>query len=222
MKTTSGVPARFISFEGVDGCGKSTVMDQMSGWLQAEGIPHIRTREPGGTALGEKIRALLLDPSHGDMHPQAEVLLYTASRAQLAAQVIQPALADGRWVLSDRYTDATLAYQGYGRGMDLAALRRIQEWATGGLQPHHTVLLDCDLRVAFQRMEAREGAPDRMEQEQESFHRRVREGYLQLAGAEPERFFILDAGKPLEEVLDGFRDDFWLPLLDRIRKEGAC
>lgn len=221
MKTTSGVPARFISFEGVDGCGKSTLMDQMSGWLQAEGIPHIRTREPGGTALGEKIRALLLDPSHGDMHSRAEVLLYTASRAQLAAQVIQPALAEGRWVLSDRYTDATLAYQGYGRGMDLAALRQIQEWATGGLQPHHTVLLDCDLRVAFQRMEAREGAPDRMEQEQESFHQRVREGYLQLAAAEPERFFILDAGKPLAEVLDSFRNDFWLPLLGRIRKEGV-
>ncbi|NLJ29615.1 MAG: dTMP kinase [Deltaproteobacteria bacterium] len=218
MKTNSCPPAQFISFEGVDGCGKSTLMDKLSQWLEGVGIPHIRTREPGGTPLGEKIRDLLLDPAHAEMNEETEVLLYTASRAQLAAQIISPALKEGKWVLSDRYIDATLAYQGYGRGMDLQALRRIQDWATKGLWPHRTVLLDCDIQVAFQRMQGREGELDRMEQEKESFHQKVREGYLELAKGEPQRFIVLNAANPLDQVLEEFRKKFWEPLSRKMQE----
>jgi dTMP kinase len=129
--------ARFVSFEGIDGCGKSTLISQLSKWLDEAGIRYILTREPGGTLLGERIRGLLLDPAHKTMGPHAEVLLYTASRAQLVHEVIHPALREGLWVLTDRYIDATLAYQGYGRGLELDGLRRIQDWATQSLRPHN-------------------------------------------------------------------------------------
>ena len=175
MKAKSS-PARFISFEGIDGCGKSTLMDCLSRWLQEAGIACIRTREPGGTSLGESVRNLLLDPVFKGMNQRAEVLLYTASRAQLVDEVIRPALKKGMWVLTDRYIDATLAYQGYGRGLDLGPLRRMQDWATGGLWPDRTILLDCDLDVALQRRHGRNTRPDRMEQEAMAFHRRVRDG----------------------------------------------
>ena len=215
-------PARFISFEGIDGCGKSTLMAQLSRWLDEAGIDHIRTREPGGTALGEEIRSLLLDPSHTGMNQQAEVLLYTASRAQLAHEVIHPALNRGTWVLTDRYIDATLAYQGYGRDLDLESLRRIQDWATNGLWPHSTILLDCDLQIGLTRMQARQGDPDRIEQEALTFHAKVREGYLRLAAAEPQRFTVLDASKPLQVVAEQFHKLFCAPLLQTIQQVSSA
>ncbi|MCE5242189.1 MAG: dTMP kinase [Desulfobacteraceae bacterium] len=195
-------PARFISFEGIDGCGKSTLMDGLSRWLDEAGIHSIRTREPGGTPMGESVRELLLDPAYKGMNQQAEVLLYTASRAQLVDEVIRPALEKGIWVLTDRYIDATLAYQGYGRGLDLAILRRLQDWATGGLWPDRTILLDCDLDTAMLRMRGRNSRPDRMELETRAFHQRVRDGYLALAAEEPDRILIMDASKSVEEVAE--------------------
>jgi dTMP kinase len=203
----------FISFEGIDGCGKSTLMEFLISALGEAGISYVRTREPGGTSLGENIRSLLLNPANRSMDEAAEVLLYTASRAQLVREVIRPALHGGTWVIADRYTDATLAYQGYGRGLDLQSLRYIQDWATGSLQPHRTILLDCAVGTAFQRMELRSGDKDRIEEESRAFHERVRDGYLQLASAEPERFVVLDAERPVEGVVRQFKTLFWGPFL---------
>jgi len=199
-------PARFIAFEGIDGCGKTTVLSHCSRRLDRQGVSHIVTREPGGTPIGEKIRELLLDPSHASLDQRAEVLLYTASRAQHARERIAPALEKGVWVLADRYADATLAYQGYGRGLGPEILRPFQEWATRGLWPHLTVLLDCPAETAWSRRKNRGTKEDRLEQESPSFHESVRRGYLELARAEPGRFLILDASRDLEEVLEDFDD----------------
>jgi dTMP kinase len=205
--------ARFISFEGIDGCGKTTLLAQLSAWLDGAGIAHRKTREPGGTWLGEKVRGLLLDPSHGSLDQRAEVFLYTASRAQLAQEVIAPTLRQGLWVLADRYTDATLAYQGYGRGLDLERLHQFQEWATRGLWPHHTVLVDCDAALALARRNGRPEDPDRIEQEDLEFHQRVRDGYLELAKAEPLRFLVLDGNQEQTAVVEELRESFWRPLM---------
>lgn len=204
-------PAKFISFEGIDGCGKSTLMDQLSNWLTTAGIPTVRTREPGGTPIGEKIRQILLDPAFSEMSSRAEVLLYSASRAQLTDQVIVSAMKKGSWVLTDRFVDATFAYQGFGRGFDLERLRLIQEWTTKGLWPDKTILLDCDIDAAMARLTVRDGADrDRIEQENRIFHQKVRNGYLALAEKEPERFLVLDASKPLAVVIEEFYERFWL------------
>jgi len=205
------LPAKFISFEGIDGCGKSTLMDQLSNWLTTAGIPIVRTREPGGTPIGEKIRQILLDPAFSEMNSRAEVLLYSASRAQLTDQVIVSAMRKGSWVLTDRFVDATFAYQGFGRGFDLERLRLIQEWTTKGLWPDKTILLDCDIDAAMARLTVRDGADrDRIEQENRIFHQKVRNGYLALAEKEPERFLVLDASKPLAVVIEEFYERFWL------------
>lgn len=201
-------PSRFISFEGIDGCGKSTLMGCLEAWLTEAGIPYITTREPGGTALGERVRDLLLAPSETPVDQRAESLLYTASRAQLVSEVIRPALDRGAWVVSDRFSDATLAYQGFARGLDVEILRRLQDWATGGLAPHRTVLLDCSVDVAFGRMRDRNQAADRIESESIHFHRRVREGYLALARLEPQRFLVIDAEKEIDLVTAEFRERF--------------
>lgn len=213
MSVDVRLPARFISFEGIDGCGKSTLLAELNMLMDRVGIPHIQTREPGGTEIGEQIRELLLNPRYKGMNTWTEVLLYSASRAQLASKTIHPALRKGVWVLADRFSDATLAYQGYGRGLDVENLRRIQEWATRGLWPHHTILLDCDVDVAFSRLLGRNSDRDRMEQEQRSFHHRVRDGYLELARSEPLRFLVLDANQALEQVVADFHELFWEPLI---------
>jgi dTMP kinase len=135
-------------------------------------------------------------------------MLYSASRAQLVHEIIRPAMRQGRWVLADRYTDATLAYQGFGRGLEREVLQRILDWATGGLQPHLTVLLDCEVAIASSRMSGRKGQEDRIEQEDRSFHQRVREGYLELARSAPERFLVVDGNRRLEEVRANFRESF--------------
>ncbi|MCE5336638.1 MAG: dTMP kinase [Desulfobacteraceae bacterium] len=212
----SALPAKFISFEGIDGCGKSTLMEQLSHWLATAGIPCIMTREPGGTPIGEKIRELLLATSSAGMSTRAEMLLYSASRAQLTDEVIVPAMKKGTWVLTDRFVDATFAYQGYGRGHDLQRLKTIQEWTTRDLWPDKTILLDCSIEVALDRIAGRNGGKfDRIEQENNAFHLKVRNGYMALAAAEPERFLVLDASRPLEEVIEDFYNRFWLAVVGR-------
>jgi len=213
MQTTNQASGRFISFEGIDGCGKSTLLQHLSQWLQDAGVAHLTTREPGGTPLGESIRELLLDRAHQGMSQQAEALLYYASRAQLVHEVIRPALKDGLWVLADRFGDATLAYQGFGRGLDLEMLRSLQSWATQGLTPHHTILLDCSLDTAAERLQVKNHRPDRIESEKRAFHARVRQGYLELARRDPARFVILDADRPLESTLHQLRTAFWDPVM---------
>lgn len=220
MNRAATFTGRFISFEGIDGCGKSTLLQHLSRWLNAAGVSHIMTREPGGTRLGESIRELLLDPTHQGMSQEAEVLLYSASRAQLVHEIIGPALRDGLWVLADRFSDATLAYQGHGRGLDLDMLLSLQAWATRGLIPHHTILLDCGLETAAGRRKLKTQNLDRIEGEEHAFHERVRQGYLDLARRHPERFLVLDAEGSLEEVLTGLETRFWLPLRRGLFSQG--
>ncbi|MGV8074950.1 MAG: dTMP kinase [Syntrophobacteraceae bacterium] len=204
--------AKFLSFEGIDGCGKSTLLTCVSNWLDTAGIQHIKTREPGGTLIGDAIRGILLDPSFADMDALTEILLYSASRTQHVKEVIRPALDQNLWVLTDRYVDATLAYQGYGRGLDLKQLRSLHEWSTESLWPDLTFLFDCSIETALERREQRNGIPDRLELQHGKFHENVRKGYLSLAAAEPDRFLLLDSGRPLEEVTECLHSLFqdWL------------
>lgn len=196
----------FITFEGGDGVGKSTQAELLSAWLEREGREVVRTREPGGTPLGAELRRLLLHGGGeiGAVDPKAEALLYAADRAQHVAAVVRPALERGAVVVQDRYIDSSLAYQGAGRVLDVAEVRRLSEWATDGLAPRLTVLLDLDPGVAIRRREAREadagGAVDRLEAEASEFHEAVRAGFRTLAAAEPERFLVLDAIRPPEEL----------------------
>ena len=190
----------FITFEGPEGAGKSTQVKLLSEWLKAQGHQVLTTREPGnGGQIGKEIRQLVLH--HQDMTPEAEYLLYSADRAEHVRTVIQPALNQGLMVLCDRYLDSSLAYQGYGRGLSLDWLRAVAEGATGGLKPYRTFLLDLPPEVGLARFEGR----DRLEREPPEFHRRVRQGYLELAMAEPERFVVVDATLPPEEIQKSLR-----------------
>jgi dTMP kinase len=194
----------FVSFEGIDGCGKSTLLAQLSAWLNAAGVPHLQTREPGGTVLGEALRSMLLDSSFSGMHPWAEALMYAAARAQHVSEVILPTLKRGHWVLTDRYADATMAYQGYGRGLDIRRLDEIHRWTTGDLRPDVSVLLDCSVATAIERRHRRQDQPDRLELLDTAFHERVRSGYLALAASERGRFLVLDADRSIEAVTEDF------------------
>jgi len=200
----SGERARFITFEGGEGCGKSTQIQQLAARLRAQGIPVLLTREPGGTALAERIRALVREMDEDPPNARAETLLFLASRAQLVENVIRPALAAGTWVLCDRFADSTFAYQGYGRGLDLAELKALNAFATGGLVPDRTILLDVPSETAAARLRAREQATqtaaDRMERAGDDFHARLKAGFLELAAAEPERFVVVAAEGSVEEV----------------------
>ncbi|GAB5536443.1 MAG: dTMP kinase [Rubricoccaceae bacterium] len=190
----------FISFEGIDGSGKSTQVSRLAASLRAEGREVLLVREPGGTPLSESVRSLLLDPQ-ADIHPLAELFLFTAARAQLVHGVIQPALASGTVVIADRYADSTLAYQGAGRGVsDVETLRSIQSCATSGLQPDHTFVLDIAPEDAAQRRSNRGGNKDRMEGASLDFYHRVRDSYLKLATQAPERIHVLDARQPEAEL----------------------
>jgi len=179
----------FITFEGMEGCGKST-QARLLAW--ALGPDTVLTQEPGGTAIGRAIRQLLLHPANRAMSAEAEVLLFFADRAQHVAEVIRPALAAGKIVISTRYVDTSLAYQGYGRGLDLDRIRSVAVLATGGLRPDLTLFFDLPLEIGLARVVSR-GGRDRLESEVREFHERVRNGYLELAAAEPDRWIRIDA-----------------------------
>ncbi len=190
---------RFITLEGGEGAGKSTALDYLCARLEQAGIRVLRTREPGGTAVGEKVRTLLLDPDHSGMHADTELLLMFAARAQHLHEVILPALEHGEWVICDRFTDATYAYQGGGRGIDVRRIGLLEDWVQQGLQPDTTLLFDLPVAQGLERAGQR-GALDRFEQEQQDFFTRVRDAYLARAAQYPERFRIVDAGRELEAV----------------------
>jgi len=192
----------FITVEGPDGAGKTLVAERVAGALEARGFDVVQTREPGGTSVGERVRRIVLDHAPGDAphDPRTDALLFSAGRAQLVAEIIRPALARGALVLGARHVDSTLAYQGYGGGLAQATLRELQEFATGGLHPDLTVLLDVPVEIGLARKQADEQT--RFEATFDlDFHRRVRAGYLALAAAEPGRFRVIDATEPVEEVV---------------------
>jgi len=204
--------AYFITFEGIEGCGKSTQVDILSRELRAEiDRQVVATREPGGCPIADKIRAILLDADNRALVPLAELLLYAAARAQHVEEVIRPALAEDKIVICDRFTDATAAYQGFGRSLDLDLIGALRRLATGGLTPDLTVLLDCPEEVGLARAMARINATlgareERFEQESLRFHRAVREGYLSLAAAEPDRFVVIDGRLGIAEAAAAIRD----------------
>jgi dTMP kinase len=189
-----------FTLEGPEGAGKTTQIQKLANALRERGIPCSVVREPGGTVLGDRIRHLLLDPKSGDIGWRAEMLLYAASRAQLVEQVIRPALERGECVLCDRYVDSSLVYQGFAAKGDLNEVRRVNEVATGGLWPNRTYLLDLPTETGLDRLGRRGTQKDRMEQKEQSFHERVRQGYLQLAREESDRIFLVPAWQSEEEV----------------------
>jgi dTMP kinase len=197
---------RLVTFEGIEGSGKTVVAKEVCRSLESAGVTVTLVREPGGTAVSEAIRGILLDPSRSEMDPTAELFLYLASRAQLVREVIRPALEAGRAVVCDRYLDASVAYQGWARGLGETLVERLNEAAVGGLLPDRTFLLDLEAAAGLGRgPEKREAdgvaAPDRLEREDVRFHEKVREGYLRLAKRERKRIVVIDASRPLDEVL---------------------
>jgi dTMP kinase len=197
----------FVVFEGGDGAGKSTQVGLLVDALRAEGHDTLRTREPGGTPLGERVRELVLDPAHGPVDARAEALLFAAARAAHVAQLIRPALAAGRTVVCDRFADSSAAYQGAGRGLGLDRVAELNAWATAGLVPDLTVLLDVPAGTGRTRREARDGtAGDRLETEPDAFHDANRAAFLELAGRAPERYLVLDATRPAGELAAAVRE----------------
>ena len=189
----------FITFEGGDGAGKTTQMKLLGEFLQAQGHGVTVTREPGGTALGSQIRELVLH-SREHIAPRAEALLYAADRAHNVATVVRPALERGDIVLQDRYFDSSVAYQGSGRVLGAEEIKQISMWAAHGLVPDLTVLLDLDQAAASERLKAQDKPFDRFESEKAEFHEKVRHAFLQIAAAEEERFLVVDASKPVDEI----------------------
>lgn len=203
---------RFITFEGGDGTGKTTQIRAFESWLASKGKNCVVTREPGGSSLGATIRKMVVEVGEKPLAPAAELFLYLADRAQHVAEVIQPAVAAGKIVLCDRFTDSTLAYQGYGRGLDLSLVRQFNSIADGGMQPDLTFVFDCQVEVGLGRTAQRQaaaqsGAPreDRFEREKLEFHERVRQGFLALARLEPARIRVIDASVSVEEVTKQIR-----------------
>lgn len=189
-----------ITLEGIEGAGKSSIAQRLLGWLEARQVPALLTREPGGTALAERIRELVLQPQSERMAPQVETMLMFAARGIHLDNRIRPALAAGQWVICDRFTDATRAYQGAGRGVSAALIEALAQAVHADLQPHLTLLLDLPVELGLERARARSGTPDRFEQERAPFFQRVRAAYLDIARAEPERVRVIDASQPLESV----------------------
>lgn len=199
----------FITFEGPDGSGKTTQLQILHRYLLQAGYPVLLVREPGGTDIGDQIRNVLHDTRNVSMLPNAEVLLYSASRAQLVGQVIRPALQAGSVVLCDRYAEATMAYQWYGHGLDLELLKAITTFATGGLRPDLVVYLDIAVEDGLRRkkssFQAGQGEWNRMDQKELDFHQRARAGYLRMAAEEPGRWFVLDATRPIASLQQSIR-----------------
>ncbi len=203
----------FITFEGPDGSGKTTQLALLADHLIAQGHAILALREPGGTRIGEALRAILHDRAHTEMIPQAEVLLYSAARAQIVGQVIRPALIAGQTVLCDRFYDSTFAYQGAGHGLDLHALRQITAFATQGLRPDLTVFFDLDVAAGLRRRQDGEAEWNRLDALGLDFHRRVYAGYQALMAAEPARWRVVDAARPVEAVQEDVRR-LVVPLLE--------
>jgi dTMP kinase len=199
------VTGRFITLEGGDGAGKTTQAELLSTWLADHGRTVLRTREPGGTDLGVRIREMVLH-ERGHVAPRAEALLYAADRAQHVETVVRPAIARGEVVLQDRYIDSSVAYQGVARGLGAEQVRSVSDWAADGLAPDLTILLDLDVTVGRARVAAARGDTfDRLESEAEAFHESVRRAFLAMADAEPGRFLVVDASASTEDVQRGIR-----------------
>ena len=192
----------FITIEGPDGGGKTTQMNMLVPALEEQGLDIVRTREPGGTDIGDQIRSVIMDMKNKSMDPRAEILLFCASRAQLVSELIRPSLASGKIVLCDRYADSTMAYQGYGHGLDRTVLKNLLEFATGGLKPDLTILLDISAEAGLRRRITNHDEWNRMDDYALQFHERVRKGYLEMATAEPVRFAVINADRSKEEIHD--------------------
>ena len=190
---------KFITVEGIEGAGKTTCMQVVTEVIEHQGINAIHTREPGGTDLGEDLRSLLLGHKHTGMSDDAELLMMFAARAEHIVQKIQPALDDGKWVLCDRFTDATYAYQGYGRRIPLEKIAGLENWVQGELRPDLTLLMDLPVEVGMERAGKR-SAPDRFESEAGDFFERIRQGYLSIAAEQPSRVKVIDASQDLPDV----------------------
>jgi dTMP kinase len=203
----------FISLEGGEGAGKSTLLAGLRDYFAQHGIELVQTREPGGTPLGEAVRAIVLDPARRGIAPETELLLMFAARAQLVRELIEPALAAGQWVLCDRFTDASYAYQGGGRGQPRERIEMLERWATEGLKPDLTLLLDLPVETGRARAAGR-GQADRIEVEADAFFERVRSTYRALAVHEPQRFRTIDASQPIDGVLRSAIDAV-APLLEQ-------
>lgn len=206
----------FITFEGPEGSGKSSQIALLSDFLRRQGFTVIATREPGGTPIGDQIRDVLHDVANTAMVPAAELLLYSASRAQLVGELVRPALAEGKVVICDRFFDSTLAYQGYGRALDLTELTHITQFATGGLKPDLTLLLDIEVERGLARRRDGGEEMNRLDLEVVSFHQRVRDGYHELALLEPERWVIVDADRPVTAVQAALRQIVLSRLRERV------
>lgn len=191
---------QFITLEGTEGAGKSTNLEFIKEWLTSQGIEHIVTREPGGTEIGEAIRGILLNKEYTAMQAETELLLMFAARAQHLQEKIMPALQQGKWVVSDRFTDATYAYQGAARGMSFERIAEIEHWVQQGFQPNTTFIFDLPIEIGMARVASRGGETDRFEQEKQDFFEKVRAAYLQRASLAPQRYRVLDASQSLEKV----------------------
>jgi dTMP kinase len=198
----------FVTFEGIDGCGKSTQIERFTARCTADTIDHIVTREPGGTLIGENIRSLVMDPRWEAMTQECELLLYCAARAQHVREKIIPSLEKGRVVVSDRFFDATVAYQGYGRGIALESLFSLNRFATGGLEPDITFVFDLPVETALARMRLQGKVPDRLERNAADFHYRVRQGYREIAAKEPQRVVCIDAQRDIESIAESVYEEF--------------
>lgn len=198
--TAHGERGMFISLEGGEGAGKSTLLAGLRDFLESQKVALVLTREPGGTSLGETVRAIVLDPERPDLCAESELLLMFASRAQLVREVIEPALAAGKWVLCDRFADASYAYQGAGRGQPVERIAELERWACAGLVPDRTLLLDVPVAIGRARASGR-GDADRIEVEADAFFERVRAGYRERAQADPARFRLIDAMQEPATVL---------------------
>jgi len=195
----------FITLEGPDGSGKTSQVAPLVEFLQNEGLQLLALREPGGTEISEQVRQVIMTMKNTGMNPRTEILLFLAARAQLVAEVIRPALAEGKVILCDRYADSTLAYQGYGHGVDLEILRSMLDFATGRLYPDLTLLLDIETEAGLRRKRRAGGEWNRLDAYDIDFHRRVRQGYFELAANEPERWVVIDASQPPEVVQSAMR-----------------
>ena len=190
----------FITFEGPDGSGKTTQIHRLIPVLQEKGLDIVQTREPGGTDIGDQIRSVIMNMKNKSMHPRAEILLFCASRAQLVEELIRPSLREGKFVLCDRYADSTMAYQGYGHGLDRETLSQLLNFATGGLKPDLTLLFDISAEAGLRRRLSNHEEWNRMDDYALQFHERVRSGYLAMAAAEPERWAVINADRTPEEI----------------------